>query len=93
MLANDLRKYEPDLVDSDAVLQLGEFKSRFNLDLNQSTMCTYLFISLLFLECDAVQNQELFDWVDKETSGLLMWICLVEGARELKAVAIEDLLN
>ena len=37
ILTNELRNYDPDLIDSDAQNQLTDFRMRFSLDLNQST--------------------------------------------------------
>jgi hypothetical protein len=41
VLASDLHKYDPALVDSDALNQLTDFKLKFNLDLNASTLCKF----------------------------------------------------
>jgi len=40
-----------------------------------------------------MNNQEMFDWLNEETSGLLMWIFLMESAKELRSVSIEDLVT
>lgn len=76
-------------MDNDALSQLQEFKQKFNLDLNPDTLGK-IYAQPPFTEC--MENQQLFDWLVKESSGLLLWLCLQESMRELKVAVIEDLI-
>jgi hypothetical protein len=38
ILVSDLRRYEPELIDSDAANQIQDFKIKFSLELNSSSM-------------------------------------------------------
>jgi len=40
-----------------------------------------------------VSNQELFDWLNEETSGLLLWVFLQECARDLAHSSIPELVD
>ncbi|TNV80208.1 hypothetical protein FGO68_gene16490 [Halteria grandinella] len=82
ILASDLRSYNPELIDSDALNQLTDFKLKFNLDSSDFSP---------FSTNNA--NQALFDWANKESAGLLLWVCLTESLRELKVNTIPGLLQ
>ena len=43
------------------------------------------------LVCES--NQSLFEWVNKETGGLLYWSFLMDSARELKDQGMEELMT
>ena len=54
-------------------------------------MCKYFDFKLYFLVCES--NQSLFEWVNKETGGLLYWSFLMDSARELKDQGMEELMS
>lgn len=84
MLASDLRSYNPELIDSDALNQLTDFKLKFNLDSAD--------LALLSTN-NGGHNQALFDWANKESAGLLLWVCLTESLREVRCNTIPGLLT
>jgi hypothetical protein len=47
-------------------------------------------MKLVYLECE--KNQALFEWVNMETGGLLVWAFLTDNLRELKYVTMENSL-
>jgi len=42
---------------------------------------------------NSLESQSLYDWLNKETGGLLYWANLIEQIRELKDQCGEDLVN
>lgn len=74
ILAADLKNYDPELLDSDALNQVSEFKARFSLTPE-------------ILSNAEGGNSELFEWVNRESGGLLLWACLIEGARDYKTTS------